>query len=330
MLSPQIGYFVAAGATAFALFANMDANPSLYVHDLFLTEHRLNAYFNRKTMWITGASSGIGAEMAKQLSHFGVNLILSARSTDKLNSVAQACSTQKGNKVSVLPLDMTCSDDELESAVDKVLELVGSEGDLDFVVLNAGKGQLKPESLMSRKESEDLFRINTLAPIALTQILLRKRVLQEDKNQSLMVTSSVGGKYGLPLSASYAASKHALHGYYDSLKAECRWLKIGLVCPGPIDTEFHGERSESSKTKKELKMSAYRCAQLMISSFLMNGGEHWICEQPSLIGLYIKQFFPSFFQSILCRVGPLRIRAWEQGLNLYDPQTWKDMRKKKP
>jgi dehydrogenase/reductase SDR family protein 7 len=326
----QITYFFAVGATALTLFANMDANPSLYVHDFFLTERRLNNFFNQKTMWITGASSGIGAEMAKQLSCLGVNLILSARSSEKLKSVAEVCSTEKGNTISVLPLDLTCTDDELESAVEKVLELVGTSGNLDFVVLNAGRGQLKPESLMTRKESQDMFQINTLAPIALTQMLLRKKVLQQGKGNNLMVTSSIGGKLGLPLSASYAASKHALHGYFESLKAECPWMKIDLVCPGPIDTEFHGKREKSSKPRKELKMPASRCARLMVSSFLTKGGEHYISEHPSLVGLYLKQFFPSFFQSILCRVGPLRIKAWEQGLNLYDPQTWKDIRKRKP
>jgi dehydrogenase/reductase SDR family protein 7 len=341
MVSTQLGYAVTAGATAMAIaFSNIDANPSLYLTDkFFASERRLHDFFGRKTMWITGASSGIGAEMAMELSRIGVNLILSARSEERLQSVAEACRevSNKGNAISVLPLDVTCSDEDLESAVDKVLEMVGN-GSLDFVVLNAGKGQLKPERMMTRKESQDIFQLNAIAPIALTQILLRKGVLQADRGKNLMVTSSVGGKYGLPLSASYAASKHALHGYFDSLQAECPWLRIDLVCPGPIDTAFHDskegqentQKPERTSTRRELKMPASRCAQLMVSSFLVKGGgEHWIAEQPSLIGLYIKQFFPSAFQSILCKIGPLRIKAWQEGLNLYDPQTWKDIRKRK-
>ena len=331
---------MAAGATALAItFAKIDANPSLFITDFLASERRKMEYFDRKTMWITGASSGIGAQMAMQLSRYGVNLILSARSEDKLNDVAQACRevSDKNNAISVLPLDMTCSEEELELAVDKVMEIVGN-GSLDFVVMNAGKGQLKLEKTMTRKETEELFLINAVAPISLTQLLLRKEILREDRGKNLMVTSSVGGKYGLPLSASYAASKHALHGYFDSLKAECPWLRIDLVCPGPIDTAFHyskeGQENANAKESKsgvrEMKMPVDRCAQLMVSSLLVKGGgEHYIAEQPSLIGLYIKQLFPGLFQIMLGKVASLRIQAWKEGLNLYDPQTWKDMRKRK-
>lgn len=329
---------MAASATALAIaFAKMDANPSLFVTDYMASERRKMEHFDRKTMWITGASSGIGAQMAMQLSRYNVNLILSARSEEKLNDVAQACREVSGNDndISVLPLDMTCSEQELEFAVDKVMEIVGN-GSLDFVVMNAGKGQLKLETQMTRRETEEMFQLNALAPIWLTQLLLRKEILRADRGKNLMVTSSVGGKYGLPLSASYAASKHALHGYFDSLKAECPWLRIDLVCPGPIDTAFHysKEGQESEKEAKssirEMKMPADRCAQLMVSSLLVKGGgEHYIAEQPSLIGLYVKQLFPGLFQVMLGKVASLRIQAWKEGLNLYDPQTWKDMRKRK-
>ena len=121
---------------------------------------------------------------------------------------------------------------------------------------------------------------------------------------------------------------------FQERKAECPWLRIDLVCPGPIDTAFHKndqnpQESPKGTSRREMKMPSSRCAKLMVSSFLMKGGgEHWIAEQPSLSALYIKQFFPNAFQKILCKVGPLRIKAWKQGLNLYDPQTWKDIRKK--
>ena len=342
MMATPIGYAFAAGVSALAIaFSSMDANPSLYLHDkMFSSEKRLDKFFTKKTMWITGASSGIGAEMAVKLSKHGVNLILSARSEDKLQAVAAAAraASKNENTVLVLPMDVTGNDDELESIVDKVVGIVGDRN-LDFVVLNAGKGQLKPESMMSQKESQAMFQVNTIAPIALTQILLRRGILQPDKGKNLMVTSSIGGKYGLPLSASYAASKHALHGYFNSLKAECPWLRIDLVCPGPIDTAFHKNKDddqnseiiiENKTSRRELKMPSSRCAQLIISSFLMSkGGEHWIAEQPSLIALYINQFFPQLFQTILGKIGPLRLKAWQEGLNLYDPQTWKDIRKRK-
>lgn len=342
MISSVVRNVLAAGATAFAFaFSAMDANPSLYIHDkFFVNDKRLNEFFRGKTMWITGASSGIGAELAMQLSRHGANLILSARSSDKLHSVAESCrqASNCGNTISVLPFDLTASHEELESAVDSALKLVGN-GDLDYVVLNAGAGQLMPASKTSHLVTQEIFKLNTLAPIALTQLLLERGVLQREKGRHLVVTSSVGGKFGVPLSASYAASKHALHGYYDSLKSECPWLRIDLICPGPIDTYFHENHrggsgpkeltpdTDNKSVQRELKMPLGRCTALLVSGLLMNeGGERWVTEQPTLLGMYIRQYFPGLFEKTLSRVGPMRVKAWEEGKNLYDPNTWKTFR----
>ena len=339
MITAVIRNFLAAGATALTFFATMDANPTLYIHDkFFVNEKKLCKFFEGKTMWITGASSGIGATLATQLSRHGANLILSARPSEKLDSVAESCRqvSNNENKIHVIPFDMASSHDEIESAVDSALKIV-KNNNLDFVVLNAGIGQLKPATMTSHLVTEEIFKLNTLAPIALTRILLQRGALQKDGGKHLVVTSSVGGKFALPLSASYAASKHALHGYYDSLKAECPWLRIDLICPGTVDTHFHkkddGKSTEKNvvasannkpKEIRELKMSVDRCATLFISSLLMKkGGERWVAEQPTLLALYIRQFFPSLFERTLRTVGPLRVKAWEEGKNLYDPDTWK-------
>ena len=300
-------------------------------------------------MWITGASSGIGADLAMQLSRHGVNLILSARPSDRLNTVAEECrrsARDRGNgKITVVPSDLASAISDLEDTIDKVINDT-TDGSLDFVVLNAGRGQLRPATMTKHDVTEQVFQLNTLAPIALTQILLEKGVLREDRGRHVVVTSSVGAKFGVPLSASYAASKHALHGYYNSLKAELPWLRVDLVCPGSTDTEFHrshiggsgakqagGETTDAEKpTKSKMKMSTSRCSQLIISSMTMShkqGGEYWIADHPVLLGLYVNQLFPSFFQMTLSKVGSMRVKAWEQGLDLYDPETWRKMKAKK-
>ncbi len=343
MITTIIRNVIAAGATAFVMaFSQMDANPSLFLHDkLFANDQRLNNYFDGKTMWITGASSGIGAELAMQLSRHGVNLILSARPSDRLNSVAEECQrriSQCGRgTVAVVPADFAKSHD-LEATIEEVLRRV-SGGCLDFVVLNAGVGQLRPSSLTNHEVTKHVFQLNTLAPIELTQMLLERGALREDGGRHIVITSSVAAKMGVPLSASYAASKHALHGYYNSLRAELPWLRVDLVCPGSTDTMFHkshvggsGPSRENSnhqtKNTKTLKMSTRRCSSLLISSMTMphrQGGEYWIAEHPVLLGLYVNQFFPGLFQKTLSKIGPLRVKAWEDGLDLYDPQTWKQV-----
>jgi dehydrogenase/reductase SDR family protein 7 len=152
---------------------------------------------------------------------------------------------------------------------------------------------------------------------------------------------------GVPLSASYAGSKWAIHGYMNSIKAEMPWLRIDLICPGPVDTSFHSNKDRiditnnsqdsnkelGNKDKKKLKMSVKRCTQLYLSSLLHGtknkaGGEYWIAEQPTLLGLYINQYFPGLFQTLLSKIGPFRVQAWEDGKDLYDPDTWKNSRKK--
>lgn len=334
MVPAAIRNIVAAGAAALAVaFSGMDSNPSLFLYDkLFVSERRLNESFRGKTMWITGASSGIGADLAMKLSRCGVNLILSARASDKLQSVADSCRRVRNNcdnTISVVPFDLAASHEDLERAVDSALDILG-KNNLDFVILNAGAGQLMPATKTSHLFTEQIFRVNTFAPIALTKLLLERGVLQPNKGRHLVVTSSVGGKFGLPLSSSYAASKHALHGYYDSLRAECPWLRIDLICPGPVDTSFHGAVPKDvgldakEAPVRELKMPVSRCTALIVSALLMKkGGEFWLTEQPTLLGMYIKQYFPNVFEKTLSKVGPMRVKAWEEGKNLYDPETWK-------
>jgi dehydrogenase/reductase SDR family protein 7 len=338
MISIGLRNLLAVGATAFvASFSVMDANPSLFIFDRFVVDDkRLQDHFRGKSIWIAGASSGIGAEIARHLSRHGANVILSSRPSERLEAVALSCRQLcTANTVSVVPLDMTASENDLEIAVDQVKDILGS-GSLDCVMLNAGRGQLAPAIKTPYETTEQIFRLNTLAPISLTSILIQRGLLQENKGKHMVITSSVGAKFGVPLSASYSASKHALHGYYNSLKSECPWLRVDLICPGPVATAFHKNHIGQSDSKeamngnapekpvRELKMPVERCASLIVSSMLMDGGcERWVAEHPTLLALYLNQYFPGLFQQALQKIGPVRLKAWEEGKNLYDPNTWK-------
>ncbi len=361
MIAPNLPAAVALGTTAFAIaFAGfMDADPTLYLFDkFFVNERRLKKFFHGKSIWITGASSGIGRELAFRASRYGVkNLILTGRSSERLQVVADYCSDQQslGNdssssKVSVLPLDMTAPEDEFDRAMSTLEKILG-EDDLDCVLLNAGRGQLKPAERTSFSTTSEIFQINALAPIALTQQLLERGILKENRKQQqqLVVTSSVGALVGLPLSSSYAASKHAVHGYFNTLRAEKTWLDIKLICPGTIDTSFHSsyvggsspqdtiandspasdQKKKSSSSSNKLKMSIDRCVRLYMSSLLLRNTEFWIAAQPTLSGIYINRYFPGIFQALLAKVGTLRVKAWEEGKDLYDPETWKEMSRRK-
>merc|ERR1719343_391947 len=127
---------------------------------------------------------------------------------------------------------MTSSEEKLDDGISSLRSILG-ENNLDCVVLNAGRGQLKPADRTSSSTTLELFKINALAPILLTQKLLAAGILNKDRGrQQIVVTSSVGGLLGLPLSSSYAASKHALHGYFNTLRSENPCMDVKLVCPG--------------------------------------------------------------------------------------------------
>eukprot|EP00531_Pseudo-nitzschia_arenysensis_P015206 CAMPEP_0116129718 /NCGR_PEP_ID=MMETSP0329-20121206/8067_1 /TAXON_ID=697910 /ORGANISM="Pseudo-nitzschia arenysensis, Strain B593" /LENGTH=356 /DNA_ID=CAMNT_0003623991 /DNA_START=58 /DNA_END=1128 /DNA_ORIENTATION=- len=355
MIAPNLPAAVALGTTAFAIaFAGfMDADPTLYLYDkFFVNERKLKQFFHGKSIWITGASSGIGRELAVRASRYGVkNLILTGRSSERLQVVADYCSDQSpgqdsSSKISVLPLDMTAPEDEFDRAMSTLENILG-EDELDCVLLNAGRGQLKPADRTSFSTTSEIFQINALAPIALTQQLLERGILREKRKQrqQLVVTSSVGALVGLPLSSSYAASKHAVHGYFNTLRAEKTWLDIKLICPGTIDSSFHSSyvggsnpqdttandsgASDQKKKSSKLKMSIDRCVRLYMSSLLLRNSEYWIAAQPTLSGIYINRYFPGIFQALLAKVGTLRVKAWEEGKDLYDPETWKEMSRRK-
>jgi dehydrogenase/reductase SDR family protein 7B len=287
--------------TSAVSFLFMDANPSLWFYDkLFLTENRLKRVFGGKRIWIVGASEGLGAEIALQLSACEAQLIISARNEGKLKHVASRCS----GSVHVVPMDVDCSEDEMN----RVVELVGP---VDCVILNAGIGQQKLSVNTPKEETERIFRINALAPIHLTQTLLR----QPKPPSHFVVTSSILAKFSGPLCSSYGASKQAVHAYFVSLALEQPNLQIDLPCPGPIATGFFG----TEISKKELKMGASRCAHLILATMLV-GGETWIAQQPTLLFFYLNQFLPGVFNFLYRKLlAPTRLALFQAGLNLYDP-----------
>jgi NAD(P)-dependent dehydrogenase (short-subunit alcohol dehydrogenase family) len=129
----------AAAPAAASLFAVMDANPSLYFYDmLFATQRRRLNYFGGQRIWVTAASSGIGAQLAQELAASGANLVLSSRSPHTLEKVAGKCRQRhpNGHVAQVVPFDVSgVPQEQLERAVDSVLR---NGQELDCVILNAG------------------------------------------------------------------------------------------------------------------------------------------------------------------------------------------------
>lgn len=207
---------------------------------LFFGFHVLSKYylrrfmesFKNKVVWITGASSGIGAEAAQQLASRGAHLILSARKTDDLNRVKAQIGSRA--QVLVLPLDITRTEN-IDAAVQQA---VSWQGKIDLIFNAAGISQRS--YLMDTRLEVDrrIMEINYFGTVALTKAVL-PHMLEKGGGQFAVITS-VTGKFGFGVRSAYAASKHALHGFFESLRIELyrKGIRVTMICPGPVQTDI--------------------------------------------------------------------------------------------
>jgi len=186
-------------------------------------------YFKNKKVWLTGASSGIGRSLAIALNKQGAKCILSARSKDKLIETSNLTPYPEQNII--LPLDVTD-----HQAVDKAYEQLKADGPIDILLNNAGISQRSETEHTDMKVYRSLMEVNYFAVVKLSKTVLSDML---DRGSGSIVTiSSIAGKVGPPYRSGYAASKHALHGFFESLRSEVshRGVHVLVVCPGYINT----------------------------------------------------------------------------------------------
>ena len=186
--------------------------------------------FADKRVWLTGASGGIGAALAEVLAGRGARLVLSARRRDVLGEVRARC--PQPERHAVVPLDLADSD-SLEAAAEEVRT---ERGAVDVLVNNGGISQFSFAEETDLSVDRRLMEVNYFGAVTLTKAVL-PGMLRQGRGH-VVVTSSLLGKMGIPTRSSYAASKHALHGFFDALRAEVagRGVRVTLACPGYVDT----------------------------------------------------------------------------------------------
>jgi short-subunit dehydrogenase len=256
---------------------------------------------SNKVIWITGASSGIGEALAVALSKKGARLILSARREDELARVRHLCGPAE---VKLLPLDLTAAD-TLDDATQRA---IASYGHIDVLVNNGGISQRSFVQETSMDVYRRIMEVNFFGGIALTRNLMAHFV---SRNQGqFVVISSVAGKYGAPFRSGYAASKHALHGFYDALRAEY-WknnVRVTMVCPGVIRTPISfsalkgdGSRNNKMDDMQSKGMQVEKCAASIVRAMEHQQEEVYIGGK-EIILVYVKRFFPSLFSRIIRKV----------------------------
>lgn len=260
--------------------------------------------FENKVVWITGASSGIGAALAEAFAAEGAKLVLSARRRDELEKIAAKC----GGDVFVLPLDLSKAD-TLEGLTQQVLARFGA---VDVMVHNGGISQrsLVKDTVMDVHRK--LMEVNYFGTVGLTRAVLPSML--EKKSGRFVVISSVMGKIGTPLRSSYAASKHALHGFFDCLRAEVSDSGVGvtMICPGYIQTEVSknaltADGSPTNKTGDDIASGfpADATARQIVDAVAAKQSEVYVgALGKERLALLLKRFLPGVLENLARNATP--------------------------
>jgi short-subunit dehydrogenase len=250
-----------------------------------------------KTIWITGASSGVGEGMATVFHREGADLILSARRENELERVKATCTDGPGS-VHIVPFDIA-DPGQREDAAHTVLENFAR---VDVLVNNAGIGQRSPAKDTSLDVDRRIMEVDFFGPVALTKLVLPRMI--EQQSGHLVVTSSVAGKHAVPYHSAYCAAKHALHGYYDTLRVEHLADNIDvtlLVIAGIKSNVFRhaltGDGSEygTSDWDESSGIPAIECAERVVEGMLNREFELIIGIEPALQAMRIKEEDPAAF-----------------------------------
>ena len=251
--------------------------------------------FADKVVWITGASSGIGEALAYAFHAEGAHVILSARRRSELERVREACAAKGAGEAMVLPLDLA----DAAALADKVKAALDRFGHIDILVNNAGVSQRALVDDTGMAVYHDLFEVNFFGPLALTKLVLPSMIAR--RSGHVVVVSSIAARFSSPLRSGYNASKKALHGLFDSLRAEL-WaegvavtlLVLGAVRTGISANAMRGDGSIYGRINRIQAegMSTGHCAARILDAVARRRQEVMIASLPHRLMVWRSHFFP--------------------------------------
>ena len=269
--------------------------------------------FSNQTIWITGASSGIGEALAYTFTRQRANVVLSARRVERLERVRLGCT--RPNDHMVLPLDVAMPDTH-EAAYGKIIDRFGK---VDILVNNSGVGQRARISETTLDVERRIMDVNYFGTLSVTHVVLPDMLKRN--SGKIVVISSVLGKISIPFRSSYAASKHAPHGYFESLRTELAdtGVDISIICPGFIQTNI-SVHSLIADGKEHGRMDSAQAGGMPVDKFsekavraIRKSRAEALIGGKEMLAIYIQRFFPRLYRFILPRVFPVR-----QGQTLSD------------
>ena len=257
-----------------------------------------------KVIWLTGASSGIGEALAYELARWKVKLIISARRKDELERVKGNCHPLAQPDIRILPLDLEQSA-SLKLTTEAAVQLFGH---IDILINNGGISQRSLAKDTILDVDRRIMEIDYFGTIALTKFLLPHFLKR--KSGHYVVVSSVMGLIGTPYRSGYAGAKHALHGFFDSLRAEAwkdsKGIYVTMICPGWVRTNVSmnallGDGTKlnqmDSTTSDGLEPKAI--AKKIVKAIINKKNEVYLGGLKEVSSVYLKRFWPGLFARIV-------------------------------
>ena len=262
--------------------------------------------FNKKNIWITGASSGIGKAVALEISKENTHLILSGRNEAALHEVAERCETN-GSTTQIVPFDLGDERSVKEAAENVLSKNVKIDALYQFGGISHRTFVRETPLFVDRK----IFDINYFGTIILTKAILPQMI--ENGGGHIAVTTSIVGKFGFPYRSSYSASKQALHGFFESLRAEnvANNIRVSIIIPGRIKTNISVNALNKEGKPRGIKDEglengiAVDKAAIVICRKLKRHKKEILVGGKELMMIHIRRFIPALYYYLSSRVKPL-------------------------
>ncbi len=261
--------------------------------------------FKQKVVWITGASSGIGEALAYAFAKKGASLILSGRNKEALEKVRTNC-LMFSDRCEVLAFDML-NIESFDAITNQALQFFGR---IDYLCNNAGISQRSLIKDTPLEIDRKVMELDYFSQVALTKKVIP--IFMQQNSGHIIVISSVAGKYGFHFRSAYSAAKHALVGFFETLRLELKDVPVyvTLVYPGRIHTNIsinalkadgtqHGVMDEA----QEKGIAADVCADKILRGVAKKKVELLIGRE-ELILVYMKRWFPSLYYKFVLKVKP--------------------------
>jgi short-subunit dehydrogenase len=261
-------------------------------------------YLQNKVIWITGASSGIGEALTYELARKKVRLILSSRRKEELERVKGNCHPLAQPNIRILPLDLG-EPSTLQLTTEAAIQLFGN---IDILINNGGISQRSLAKESQLAVDRKIMEVDYFGTVALTKYLLPHFLKR--KSGHFVTVTSVMGIIGTPYRSGYAAAKHALHGFFDSLRAELwkdsKAIYITLICPGWVRTNVSmnaligdGSRLNQMDSTTDEGLDPKEVAKKILRAVIHKKNEAYIGGFKEVSAVYLKRWMPGLFARIV-------------------------------